>query len=88
MVSSIPRKSRLEEAMRLLEMLLEDRERYFDRMGYLNSDGMKVVLRATRIIVEELPEYHRRMGDIRASRDIETIAKLVGELEGKISRIE
>ena len=35
-------------------MLLENRDVYFDKMGYLNSEGMKVVSMIARVIVEEL----------------------------------
>lgn len=74
----------LKEVERLLRMLLENRDVYFDKMGYLNSEGMKIVSRIARMIAEELPEYRGRIEELRAKRDLETVVKLLGDLHDKL----
>jgi len=72
---------RLDEALKIIEELLTNREAYFDKRGYLNSEGLKLAVRATRIIVEHLPAYSWMLGDVKSKRDYETIAKILRELE-------
>lgn len=71
---------RLEEAVRLLETLVRNREEYFDKSGYLNSEGMKVVLKIARIIAEELPEHASMVREARSRRSYESILKLLQKL--------
>jgi lipoate synthase len=71
---------RLEEAVRLLETLVRNREEYFDKSGYLNSEGMKVVMKIIRIIAEELPEHTSMVREVRSRRSYESILKLLQNL--------
>jgi hypothetical protein len=71
---------RLEEAVRLLETLVRNREEYFDKSGYLNSEGMKVVMKIIRIIAEELPEHMSMVREVRSRRSYESILELLQNL--------
>jgi lipoate synthase len=73
-------KKRLEEAIRLLEILIRNREEYFDKSGYLNSEGMKVVMKIIRIIAEELPEHRSMVREVRSRRSYESILELLQNL--------
>jgi hypothetical protein len=71
---------RLDEAIRLLEILIRNRETYFDKSGYLNSEGMKVVMKIIRIIAEELPEHMSMVREVRSRRSYESILELLQNL--------
>ncbi len=71
---------RLEEAVRLLETLVRNRGEYFDKSGYLNSEGMKVVMKIARIIAEKLPEHTGMVREARSRRSYESILKLLQKL--------
>ncbi len=76
---------RVEEAIRLLETLIENREVYFDKTGYLNSEGMKILIHIARIVAEELPEHMKMVRKARSRRNYESILKLLRNLSNNHS---
>ncbi len=66
-----------EEAIRLLRLLLERYEEFFDSQGYLNSEGMKVLERAARILVQEERWVKNYVVKARRRRSHEDVLKLL-----------
>jgi hypothetical protein len=64
------------EACRILLRMIEDYEMYFDRYGYANSEGRKMLERALHIILEEEPSLRRLAYRVRRDASLEAIRKL------------
>jgi len=63
-------------ALHYLYGLMRGIELYFDH-GYLNSEGIKLLNQAIRIIVEHCPEYSGLARSARKSRDLRDVEKLL-----------
>jgi len=72
-------KRALEDAIRLLDILLEDRDSYFSG-DYLNSEGRKLFEEAARSILKEAPFLRRRISRVRRKGDYNTILSLREDL--------
>ncbi|MCI4461423.1 MAG: hypothetical protein JHC12_00460 [Thermogladius sp.] len=72
-------KRALEDAIRLLDILLEDRDSYFSG-DYLNSEGRKLFEEAARSILKEAPFLKRRISRVRRKGDYNTILSLREDL--------
>ena len=72
-------KRALEDAIRLLDILLEERDSYFSG-DYLNSEGRKLFEEAARSILKEAPFLRRRISRVRRKGDYNTILSLREDL--------
>ena len=72
-------KRALEDAIRLLDILLEDRDSYFSG-DYLNSEGRKLFEEVARSILKEAPFLRRRISRVRRKGDYNTILSLREDL--------
>lgn len=71
-------------AQRLLEILLDRQDEYFDKRGFLNSEGMKLMSIAAREIVKERPWLKRAIREVMRRRSHESVLKLRELLEEPI----
>ena len=69
----------LEDAIRLLDILIGDRDSYFSG-DCLNSEGRKLFEEAVRSILKEAPFLRRRIGRVRRKGDYSTILSLREDL--------
>ncbi len=72
-------KRALEDAIKLLDILIGDRESYFSG-DYLNSEGRKLFEEAARSILREAPYLRRRISRVRRKGDYNTILSLREDL--------
>ena len=70
----------LGEACRILRRLLDDYTAYFDRYGYINSEGRKMLERAVHIVLEEQPALRRLIYRVRREATVEAVRKLYSRL--------
>jgi len=69
-----------EEAIRLLRQLLERYDEFFDSRGYLNSEGVKVLERVARIVIQEEKWLRGYVARARRRRSYEDVARLLEAL--------
>ncbi len=66
-----------EEALRLLQRLLEDYESFFDSRGYLNSEGRKVFERAARLLLRDEEWLKERVSRVRRRGSYGDVVRLL-----------
>ncbi|MEM1541462.1 MAG: hypothetical protein QW101_01310 [Ignisphaera sp.] len=73
----------------LIDELVNNKEKYFDKNLVLNSEGRKLFSRIAKILMVLYPELRRTLSNYRSTPTFEGINKLVERLnEMKMSRIE
>lgn len=65
------------DAIKLLQLLIQNYENYFDRCGYLNSEGRKVLKRVVRALLEEDERLKKYVFRVRRRGSYEDILKLI-----------
>jgi hypothetical protein len=66
----------IREVCNLIAKLLRDYGNYFDRYGYMNSEGRKVFERAVHLLLEEDPSFRRIVYRVRRDGSFEAVKKL------------
>ncbi|MGC9011590.1 hypothetical protein [Thermogladius sp.] len=72
-------KKSIDQAIRLLRILVEGREVYFSG-DYLNSEGRKLLEEAVRNILRDAPFLKRRVVKVRKKGDYDSVLSLVEDL--------
>ncbi|WP_048061403.1 hypothetical protein [Hyperthermus butylicus] len=67
------------EACDLLRILLEEYHNYFDKMGWLNSDGRGVFEKIVRMLLNSNPSLRRLIYKVRRKPTLESILRLAEE---------
>ncbi|MEM0371834.1 MAG: hypothetical protein QXG46_03060 [Ignisphaera sp.] len=79
----------MKEVSMLIDELVNNKEKYFDKNLVLNSEGRKLFSRITKILIVLHPELRRTLSRSRSTPTFEGICKLVEHLnELKMDQIE
>ncbi|MCE4617750.1 MAG: hypothetical protein F7C32_04115 [Desulfurococcales archaeon] len=69
------------EAIVLCRKLVDERQRFFDKYGVLNSDGRKLLNRIVRIVMKKVPQVRAVAVKARREPILDNILRFLEELE-------